>query len=214
MSQREEYDQTQLASIPSKKYSHSSHSSHVNPDASVDSSIPTGDIYGAESQWSTKLSKTSFQPSFASNRVPDASKRNQGRTGSNQENENAPEIITAGPESSVTVVVSSDYQKHINNDMDNTDAIMDRFGWKTNVQDHTEKLNATTTVTNSPTTVLQDQSQGDKKTLPESQDWTSKKNENFAEQMDDGARVTKPDSVIGRKVKYSKIFIFIYSKIK
>lgn len=196
MSQREEYDQTQLASIPPKKYSHST---SVNSEAGAHS---TGDIYGAESQWSTKLSKTSFQPSFASNRVAGESKRTRGRTGTDQENENAPEIITAGPEaSSVTMVVSSDYQKHVN-DADNMDTMMDGFGWKTNAQDHTEKLNATA-VTNSPTTVLQDQPQSDKETLPESRDSTSSKNENFTEQTDNSARVTKSDSLTGRKVNYS-----------
>lgn len=195
MSQREEYDQTQLASVLPKKYSHSS---RVNSDASAHS---TGDIYGAESQWSTKLSKTSFQPSFASNRAPGETKRGRDRSGDNQENENTPEIITAGPEvPSVTMVVSSDYQKH-SNDADNVDTTMDGFGWKTNAQDHTEKLNATTAVTNSPTTVPQNQVQSDKETLPESR--TSSNNENFKEQMGDGARVTKPGSPTGRKVKYS-----------
>lgn len=161
-----------------------------------DASAHSGDIYGAESQWSTKLSKTSFQPSFASNRVAGDSKKGRGRTGNNdQENENAPEIITAGPEvSSVTMVVSSDYQKHLN---DNMDTMMDGFGWKTNAQDHTEKLNATTAVTNSPTTLLQNQTRSDKETSPKSQ--TSSKEESFTEQMNDGARVSKPDS--GRKVK-------------
>ncbi|KYN36256.1 hypothetical protein ALC56_09216 [Trachymyrmex septentrionalis] len=196
VSQREEYDQTQLASISPKKYSHSN-----RPDANAQS---TGDIYGAESQWSTKLSKTSFQPSFASNRVADESKRGRSRTDNDQENKNAPEIITAGPEvSSVTMVVSSDYQKHLN-DADSMDTMMDGFGWKTNAQDHTEKLNATTTVTNLVTTVLQDQSQSDKETLPESQDW-SDQNENFTKQMDDNARVIKPDSLTGRKTRKRKV---------
>ncbi|XP_011699950.1 PREDICTED: mucin-12-like [Wasmannia auropunctata] len=197
VSQREEYDQTQLASIPPKKYSQSG---SVNSDAGAHSS---GDIYGAESQWSTKLSKTSFQPSFASNRVAGESKRGRGRTGSEQENENAPEIITAGPEmSSVTVLVSSDYQKHPN-DADNMDTVMDGFGWKTNAQDSAEKLNATRAVTNSPNpiTALQDQSQSDKET----RDWMNSKNENFTEQMNDGAKVTKPDSPTGRKTRRRKV---------
>lgn len=197
VSQREEYDQTQLASVLPKKYSHSS---RVNSDASAHS---TGDIYGAESQWSTKLSKTSFQPSFASNRAPGETKRGRDRSGDNQENENTPEIITAGPEvPSVTMVVSSDYQKH-SNDADNVDTTMDGFGWKTNAQDHTEKLNATTAVTNSPTTVPQNQVQSDKETLPESR--TSSNNENFKEQMGDGARVTKPGSPTGRKTRRRKV---------
>ncbi|KAG5343308.1 Y5729 protein, partial [Acromyrmex heyeri] len=196
VSQREEYDQTQLASISPKKYSHSN-----RPDANAQS---TSDIYGAESQWSTKLSKTSFQPSFASNRVLDESKRSRSRTDNDQENKNTPEIITAGPEvSSVTMVVSSDYQKHLNG-ADNADTMMDGFGWKTNAQDHTEKLNATTTVTNLATTVLQDQSHSDKETLPESQNW-SDQNENFTKQMDDNARVIKSDSLTGRKTRKRKV---------
>ncbi|XP_024870385.1 uncharacterized protein LOC112453710 [Temnothorax curvispinosus] len=196
LSQREEYDQTQLASIP-KKYSHSS---RVNSDASAHS---TGDIYGAESQWSTKLSKTSFQPSFAENRVPGESKRGRGGTGNDQENENTPEIITAGPEeSSVTMVVSSDYQKHAN-DADNTGTVIDGFGWKTTAQDHREELNATTAVTNSSTTVLQDQTRNDKEMLPGSRDWTSSKN--FTEQIGNDTRVTKPDSLPGRKTRRRKV---------
>lgn len=196
MSQREEYDQ---GGILPKKYSHSS---RVNSDTSAH---PTSDIYGAESQWSTKLSKTSFQPSFASNSMAGEAKRGRGRTDNDQEKGNAPEIITAEPEvSSVTVVVSSDYQKRLN-DGDNMDTMIDGFGWKTNAQDHTEKLNATTAVTNSPTTVLQDQIRNDKETLPESRDWTRSKNENFTEQTNDGARVTKPGSPTGRKVNYSII---------
>jgi len=135
--------------------------------------------------------------------VIDESKRGRSRTDNDQENKNAPEIITAGPEvSSVTMVVSSDYQKHLN-DADNTDTMMDGFGWKTNTQDHTEKLNATT-VTNLATTILQDQPQSDKETLPESQD-SSDQNENFTKQTDDNARVIKSDSLPGRKVKCSKI---------
>lgn len=194
MSQREEYDQAQLGGILPKKYSHSS---RLNSDTSAH---PTSDIYGAESQWSTKLSKTSFQPSFTANSMAGEAKSGRDGTGSDQENGNAPEIITAEPEvSSVTVVVSSDYQKRLN-DSDNTDTVMDGFGWKTSAQDHTEKLNATTAVTNSSTTVLQDQIRNDKETLPESRDWTRSKSGNFTEQTDDGARVTKPGSSTGRKV--------------
>ncbi|KAL6263296.1 hypothetical protein P5V15_006094 [Pogonomyrmex californicus] len=191
---RVEYDQTQLASISSKKYSHSS---NANSDANAHS----GDIYGSESQWSTKLSKTSFQPSFASNRVAGESKGGRGRTGDDRENENAPEIITAGPDvSSVTVVVSSDYQKQ-QNDADNM-GVMDGFGWKTNVQEsHTEKLNATTAVT--PATVLQDQVQNDKETLLRSRDWTS----TSTEQTDDVTKVTKniANPPAGRKTRRRKV---------
>lgn len=179
----------QLASVSSKKYSHSSRES-------------TGDIYGAESQWSTKLSKTSFQPSFAhANRIADESKRGRGR---NNAQENAPEIITAGPEMpSVTMVVSSDYQKRAKNTGD-ASAMMDTtdFGKKTNAKDHAEKLNGTTPVTSSPTTMLRVQS--DKESL-EMQDWMSHKNENSAEPTDDFAKVTRKmaDDPLSRKVRYS-----------
>ncbi|XP_020291490.1 uncharacterized protein LOC109858538 [Pseudomyrmex gracilis] len=175
VSQQDEYDQTQLASVSSKKYSQSTRGDS------------TGDIYGAESQWSTKLSKTSFQPSFATNRIADESKRNRVRN--NNAHENAPEIITAGPEvPSVTMVVSSDYQKRVYTGdvsamMDTTD-----FGRKTNARDHTEKLNGTTS--SSSTTMLRDRVQSDKESL-EMQDWMSYKNENSAEPTDDFAKVTR-----------------------
>lgn len=192
MSQREEYDQTQLASIPSSKYSHSD---RVNGQSS-------GDIYGSESQWSTKLSKTSFQPSFTSNRMTDESKKERGRIRDNQENRNAPEIITAGPEvsSGVTVVVSSDYQKP-SNEAGGTDAMMDDalFGMKTNVEDHIEKLNATTAVT---TLVLQDQTQSDKEMSFETRGWMRDKEDNSKEQAGDDIKKKITDPLIGRKVKY------------
>ncbi|KAL0120565.1 hypothetical protein PUN28_008338 [Cardiocondyla obscurior] len=180
VSQREEYDQTQLANIASNKYSHSG---RVNSDASGHS---TGDIYGAESQWSTKLSQSSFQPSFASNRVVGDSKRGRGNSGNDQK-ENTPDIITARPEeSSVTMVVSSDYQKHLN-DADNTGTATDSFGWKTDGQNHTEKLNTTSAVINSSTTVLEDQTQNNKG------------------RMSNDARVTKSDSLPGRKTRRRKV---------
>lgn len=163
----------------------------------------SGDIYGSESQWSTKLSKTSFQPSFTSNRVADEAKKERGRIRDDQENENAPEIITAKPEvpSGVTVVVSSDYQKSPN-DAGGTDAMMDSavFGIKTNGQDHTEKLNATTAVT---TTVLQDRTRSDKETSFEAQAWMRDKEDNSTEQADEDTKMKKiADPLTGRKVKY------------
>lgn len=190
MSQREEYDQTQLASIPSSKYSHSD---RVNGQSG-------GDIYGAESQWSTKLSKTSFQPSFTSNHMTDESKKERGRIRDNQENRNAPEIITAGPEmSSGVTVVSSDHQKSPN-ETGGTEAMMDDalFGMKTNVQDHIEKLNATSAVT---TIVLQDQTRSDKETSFETRFWMRDKGDN-SEQADNDTKTKKiADPLTGRKVK-------------
>ncbi|XP_072759802.1 uncharacterized protein [Anoplolepis gracilipes] len=193
---REEYDQTQLASIPSSKYSHSDRvSGH-----------PGGDIYGAESQWSTKLSKTSFQPSFASNRVADESKRERSRIHDDQENGNAPEIITAAPEvpSGVTVVVSSDYQKSPNKAGD-SDAMMDGavFGMKTNAQDHTEKLNATTA---SMTAVFQDRIQSDKEMSFDAQSWMRDKENNSTEQTDDDTKIKKiTEPLTGRKTRRRRV---------
>nr|XP_012230096.1 PREDICTED: uncharacterized protein LOC105676629 [Linepithema humile] len=180
-SRREEYDQTQLASIHTKKYSNSG---HVSSDASS-----AGDIYGAESQWSTKLSKTSFQPSFAaSNRVADETRQNRNRIHNDQTSENAPEIITAGPEvPSVTMIVSADYQKRLNN----ADEVMDAFGKKTNAQDHTEKLNATTAVTSSPTS-------------SETRNWMGRE-ENFTEQIDDAPKVKIMADSTGRKTRRKRI---------
>lgn len=191
MSQREEYDQTQLASIPSSKYSHSDRASEHS----------SGDIYGAESQWSTKLSKTSFQPSFASNRMTDDSKRERSRIRDDQKNENAPEIITIEPDvpSEVTVVVSSDYQKS-SNDAAGTDAMIDSavFGMKTNAQDHTEKLNATTVKT-----TIQDRNGSDKETSFEAQAWMRDKEDNSMEQANEDTKMKKiADPLTGRKVKY------------
>lgn len=200
VSQREEYDQTQLASIPSSKYSHSDRVSGQS----------SGDIYGAESQWSTKLSKTSFQPSFTSNRMTDESKKERSRIRDNQENRNAPEIITAGPEmSSGVTVVSSDYQKSPN-EAGGTEAMMDDalFGMKTNVQDHLEKLNATSAVT---TVVLQDQTRSDKETSFETRFWMKDKEDN-SEQADNDTKIKKiTDPLTGRKVKifYLKLLIFL-----
>ncbi|XP_050452241.1 uncharacterized protein LOC126851943 [Cataglyphis hispanica] len=195
VSQREEYDQTQLASIPSSKYSHSDRASEHS----------SGDIYGAESQWSTKLSKTSFQPSFASNRMTDdESKRERSRIRDDQKNENAPEIITIEPEmpSEVTVVVSSDYQKSSN---DGADAMIDSaaFGMKTNAQDHTEKkLNATTV----KTTILQDRNGSDKETSFEAQAWMRDKEDNSMEQANEDTKMKKiADPLTGRKTRRRRV---------
>lgn len=158
----------------SKKYS--GHSSRLS--SAEDAQPAVGDIYGAESQWSTKLSKTSFQPSFASNRAADgANKRGN--------DENAPEIITAGP-SFVTMVVSSDYQKH--------DATIDDtavFGRKTNAQEKPDAM------TSSPMTTPRDVTQSDASS--EARDWARGKD--VARQTDDVAETTKKGPLPGKKVK-------------
>ncbi|XP_043520946.1 uncharacterized protein LOC122534404 isoform X1 [Frieseomelitta varia] len=144
--QREEYDQTQLASSSAKKYSQAS---RTRP--SEDDRQTTADIYGSESQWSTKLTRTSFQPSFAVNQVPEEAPKSNQRFHESLKNANPPEIITAAPEvSSVTLVVSSDdrnTQREENETMLMGTTI---FGRKTVVQDHTEKLNTSETSTTAP----------------------------------------------------------------
>ncbi|KAG7189853.1 hypothetical protein KM043_017505 [Ampulex compressa] len=130
----EEYDQTQLASDPPRKYSHSSRTRpHVDGHRSS-----TADIYGSESQWSTKLTRTSFQPSFASNRVQGSLEKD--REWSRRENE--PEIITVAPDAqSATVVVSSEDEK-----LEEESLLMRTtvFGRRTNPQEQADKANATT----------------------------------------------------------------------
>lgn len=192
MPQRDEYDQTQLASTASRKYSHSGHR-RDNP--MTDTDVPTvGDIYGAESQWSTKLSRTSFQPSFAANRMADESKRARDRTRGDQAIETAPEIITAGPEpASVTVMVSADYQKHVDN-AGNMNTMVDAFGMKTNMQDHTEKSSAVTTVTTS--SLPRGRFRGEKEASSETQNWTRKEDSS----NDSAKKIADP--LTGRKVKY------------
>ncbi|XP_063988114.1 mucin-2 [Diachasmimorpha longicaudata] len=67
---------------------------------------PERDIYGAESQWSTKLSKSSFQPSLNQLKQDDDKSINGG---SEETREPGPEIITARPEEAfVTVLITSD----------------------------------------------------------------------------------------------------------
>ncbi|XP_033328473.2 uncharacterized protein LOC117221544 isoform X2 [Megalopta genalis] len=162
-SQRDEYDQTQLASSSPEKYGvQSEQSEPASKDGSDDSSPTTVDIYGAESQWSTKLTRTSFQPSFAVNQVnqgaggrPREQWRLRGGGGASKE-ANAPEIITAGPElSSVTLLVSSDDKRSPEDGIgiDEEESMLigtTVFGRKTGAPDHTEKMNDSQAVTGSP----------------------------------------------------------------
>ncbi|CAK9797621.1 hypothetical protein ANTQUA_LOCUS1262 [Anthophora quadrimaculata] len=152
--QREEYDQTQLASSTSRKYTQTSRARPSLEDAHS----TTADIYGAESQWSTKLTRTSFQPSFAVNQVSgETSKEHQWFHESLKEG-NTPEIITAAPEiSSVTLVVSSDDKKTEEKEEEDETTLMGTtiFGMKTNAQDHTEKMN-TDGVTTEETPVVRE----------------------------------------------------------
>ncbi|XP_015175277.1 PREDICTED: mucin-3A [Polistes dominula] len=135
--QQEEYDQTQLASNTPQKYDHSTHSKST---ILSDSQVMPADIYGAESQWSTKLSRTSFQPSFAANYATDEFKEAHTKDGNVKE---VTDIITVRPENSVTYVVSSELENS-----DETKSIMSEeesmikattvFGQKMIARDHTE----------------------------------------------------------------------------
>ena len=81
--------------------------------------MPPSDFYEAESQWSTKLSGNSFQPSYSPNNLRDSAE-NPGKGRVNSEHQSDfPEIITAGPEvqDSITVKVSSDDKSVINSEM-------------------------------------------------------------------------------------------------
>ncbi|XP_076764069.1 uncharacterized protein LOC143431318 [Xylocopa sonorina] len=140
--QRDEYDQTQLASTAPRRYAQSTRS-RPSPD---DGHSTTVDIYGAESQWSTKLTRTSFQPSFAVNRVPADPAKGQEWYHESLKEVNAPEIITAAPElSSVTLVVTSDDKRadEARRETEEESMLMGTtlFGKKTSVQDHTEGMN-------------------------------------------------------------------------
>ncbi|XP_078043355.1 uncharacterized protein LOC144473396 [Augochlora pura] len=162
--QRDEYDQTQLASSSPEKYSvQSEQSDPSKDDGAEDPSPSTADIYGAESQWSTKLTRTSFQPGFTVNNQVNQGAgekpREQWRLrGGHAKDANAPEIITAGPElASVTLLVSSDDKRSPD------EAIVDEesmlmgttvFGRKTSPPDHTEKMNdSEVAVTGSPVSI-------------------------------------------------------------
>lgn len=183
--QREEYEQTYLDSSSSRRYGPTPHSS--------------SDIYGAESQWSTKLS---FQPNIASNHVVDQSKKDRtNKIRNDHTDEDTPEIITTAPEvPSAAVIVSSDYQKNTDQtaNMDETTF----FGRKTNAQ---EKLNTTTAVTDSPTTMLHDKTGNDKETRGWMWDRAESPVQSATEQIDplDATKMTKKiiDPLASRKVK-------------
>ena len=109
------------------------------------------DIYGAESQWSTKLTSTSFQPSPTANRLQlDDQKslsfgdNDKTKYSNDEASADAPEIITAAPEDSyVTVLVTSDDKNA--KSMSSIDGVsMDgspmeemNYGMKTNVAEST-----------------------------------------------------------------------------
>lgn len=138
----DEYDETQLAGDAARKYGQASRSS-----STIDNHRTTADIYGAESQWSTKLTRTSFQPSFLVNQVTSSKGSETWPHDPTSKNADLPEIITAPPEvSSVTLVVSSDDKRTKKKEEEEEDesTLMGTtiFGMKT--QEHTERNTATT----------------------------------------------------------------------
>ncbi|XP_076649217.1 uncharacterized protein LOC143356988 [Halictus rubicundus] len=150
-SQREEYDQTQLASSSPGKYSDAVQGKHA-PDESSSTMV---DIYGEESQWSTKLTRTSFQPSFAVNQVHGEKSKDREWTRTTKD-EDAPDIITAAPDvSSVTLLVSSDDRRQSDQAARDEESMLmgtTDFGRKTGTPDHTEKMTESRAVTYAPTT--------------------------------------------------------------
>ncbi|XP_008546927.1 mucin-5AC isoform X2 [Microplitis demolitor] len=93
---------------------------------------PDSDIYGSESQWSTKLTKSSFQPA---NQLPEDQvlRKQKEFTEMGVENKGeAPEIITARPEDAfITVLVASDNQTNTPGlDMTSETTVPTDFGQK------------------------------------------------------------------------------------
>lgn len=138
-SRREEYDQTQLASNLPRKYNQGARTTKTHSPR-----LPSSDIYEAESQWSTKLTGNSFQPSYSPNDSRDLAFKTAGKVNSEKQSD-FPEIITVGPEvqDSITVKVSSDDKAVFNAEMTSSGeaAMMETmdFGKKTNVDEITEE---------------------------------------------------------------------------
>lgn len=183
--QRDEYDQTQLASDVPRRYSQATGAKTI----SEDSHSTTADIYGAESQWSTKLTRTSFQPSFAVNRVHGEAKNDHEWFHESSKDSNVPDIITAAPEvSSVTLVVSSDDKKSEEVEEEEESMLMGTtiFGRKTNTQDHTEGMNASDTTTETPSTIMRDTNGSEKELKRDPQEsWLMDRVESSTEQRGD-----------------------------
>lgn len=97
------------------------------------------DIYGAESQWSTKLTQSSFQPSNANQLGRDGEKSLSLEQPSSEGSDNAPEIITAQPEHPyISVLVSSDDKHNETKKIETSDGNFlefDNFGQKMMARD-------------------------------------------------------------------------------
>ncbi|XP_046744552.1 uncharacterized protein LOC124410328 [Diprion similis] len=90
---KEEYDQTQLGTSHHRKYIQLNRGR--SEPAGHPERKPPSDIDGAESQWSTKLTLSSFQPSSLANHVQSGDARSIQRQ---EKNEESFDIITAGPD--------------------------------------------------------------------------------------------------------------------
>lgn len=200
--QRVEYDQTQLASAATRKYSQPAL-------ATDDSHSTTADIYGAESQWSTKLTRTSFQPSFAVNQVAAGATKDHGWSRESPKDASAPEIITAAPEvSSVTLLVASDYKraKHERVEEEEDESMLmgtTMFGRKTGSLDHTEKMNETTAVTDATTALTGDGNGSEAGASRVAEPWLMDRVESSTGQQSaiDLERIQKKNGDAGRKVR-------------
>ncbi|XP_034940356.1 uncharacterized protein [Chelonus insularis] len=112
----EQQDQSQSMHHPghnyhvASNYRHDSSGSRLRP-YSNHAVAPEHDIYGSESQWSTKLTKSSFQPINQLNHDEEQMREEKQYQGQDKENE--PEIITAKPEEIMTVIVTSDNETNI-----------------------------------------------------------------------------------------------------
>lgn len=97
------------------------------------------DIYGSESQWSTKLTQSSFQPV---NQLPEEDKLPREQKEISADKEEAPEIITARPDDGfMTVLVSSDNQTSTPGlDMTGETTMPTDFGMKMSAEESTENL--------------------------------------------------------------------------
>ncbi|XP_024942129.1 mucin-17 [Cephus cinctus] len=111
LAEKEEYDQTQLASNRGKNYYQESKVSDTRYSAVTD-------IEGAESQWSSKLTRSSFQPSYLPNRLANDELSNDSKDSKGRSiYQEYPEIITAGPEvQSITVLVTAKQGDEIQNE--------------------------------------------------------------------------------------------------
>lgn len=142
----EQQDESSISNTPRRHHQGSRLSSPSRLRSYSHQTPQDRDIYGAESQWSTKLSQSSFQPLNQLQREGDNGKSLESTELKVQE----PEIITAQPEDPfVTILVSSDDKlndtKEINSEEVSTESL--DFGQRMAIEEvtsSTEIMNETT----------------------------------------------------------------------